>query len=391
MNPLACVATRGCGERTVTDAPRAESGPSPQRKIIHVDMDAFYASVEVRDNPALRGLPIAVGGPPESRGVVATASYEARKFGVRSAIPSSRAARLCPELVFVPPRFDAYRAESRKIRAVFERYTALVEPLSLDEAYLDVTACTAHQGSATRIAEAIRAEIFAETQLTASAGVGPNKFLAKVGSDWNKPDGLTVIAPHQVAAFVHALPVKRIPGVGAKGAAKLTRLGVRTCGDLQAWTVTQLTDAFGRWGVRLHDLCRGIDHRPVVTSRVRKQVSVERTFAHDIGDNERLSAELDRLYANLQERTRAPETLARVRGASVKVRFADFTTTSLDRAGEAVPAWDDYWEMVQDARQRGAGQPVRLLGIGVRLDDGGAPRSRPGDARQLWLPGVIKG
>ncbi|MCO4763917.1 MAG: DNA polymerase IV [Myxococcales bacterium] len=353
------------------------------RKIIHVDMDAFYASVEVRDRPDLKGKPIAVGGRPESRGVVATASYEARKFGVRSAIPSARAVRLCPDLILIPPRMSVYREASQVIRGVFRRYTDLIEPLSLDEAYLDVSSCTQLQGSATRIADAIRAEIFAETQLTASAGVAPNKFLAKVASDWNKPDGLTVITPAQVPEFVAALPVKKIPGVGKKSVPRLHAKGARTCGDLQSWTMTQLTEEFGRWGARLYDLCRGRDNRPVVTSRVRKQISVERTFAQDIGDPELLSAQLDRLYANFEERARGAE--ARIRGATVKVRFADFTTTTLDRSGEEVPSWDVFWELVTEALQRGGGQPVRLLGIGVRLSGGTLTNTRTGDPRQLWL------
>lgn len=358
------------------------------RKIIHVDMDAFYASVEVRDFPALRGKPLAIGGRPESRGVVATASYEARKFGVRSAIPSARAVRLCPGLILRPPRFSAYQEASRSIRAIFERYTSLIEPLSLDEAYLDVSACEQHQGSATRIAEAIRAEIFAETQLTASAGVAPNKFLAKVASDWQKPNGLTVITPQQVDDFVRDLPVERIPGVGSKSVPKLHALQVRTCGDLQAWSMTQLTETFGRWGARLYHLCRGHDERAVVTSRVRKQISVERTFARDISEPEQITAQLDRLWASLSERTQDRSVRPRVRGATVKVRFADFTTTTLDRAGAEMPSWDDFWDLIAEARHRGGGLPIRLLGIGVRLTVPDGARSatrRSGDPRQLWL------
>ena len=358
------------------------------RKIIHVDMDAFFAAVEVRDFPELRGKPIAIGGSPESRGVIATASYEARKFGVRSAIPSARAVRLCPGLILRPPRFAAYREASQAIRAVFARYTTLIEPLSLDEAYLDVTECTQFQGSATRIAAAIRAEIFADTQLTASAGVAPNKFLAKVGSDWRKPDGMTVITPAQIDDFVRTLPVERIPGVGSKSVPRLHALGVRTCGDMQAWPLSQLTDTFGSWGARLYDLCRGHDARPVVTSRVRKQISVERTFAQDIADPELLAARLDSLCAALAERTSDPSVLPRIRGATVKVRFSDFSTTTLDRAGEQMPTWEVFWELISEALARGGGLPVRLIGLGVRLSapavSGATPR-KSGDPRQLWL------
>ena len=358
------------------------------RKIIHVDMDAFFAAVEVRDFPELRGKPIAIGGSPQSRGVIATASYEARRFGVRSAIPSARAVRLCPGLILRPPRFAAYREASQAIRAVFARYRSLIEPLSLDEAYLDVTDCAQLQGSATRIAAAIRAEIFADTQLTASAGVAPNKFLAKVGSDWRKPDGLTVITPDQVDDFVRTLPVERIPGVGSKSVPRLHALGVRTCGDMQAWPLAKLSETFGSWGARLYDLCRGQDARPVVTSRVRKQISVERTFAQDIADPELLSARLDSLWAALQERTRDPSVLPRIRGATVKVRFSDFSTTTLDRAGEQMPTWDVFWELITDALARGGGLPVRLIGLGVRLSAPAGTVSTPGksaDSRQLWL------
>ena len=251
------------------------------RKIIHVDMDAFYASVEQRDDPALRGRPVVVawrGG----RSVVCAASYEARRYGVRTAMPALRAERLCPHAVFVPPDFARYKAVSRQVRAIFERHTALVEPLSLDEAYLDVTTTLSGLPSATATAEAIRAAIREETALTASAGVAPNKFLAKIASDWNKPDGQFVLRPHQVEAFLAPLPVGRLPGVGRVMERRLSALGIATCGQLRTVPVAELERRFGRWGRRLHELSTGVDEHPVVTGRPTLQVSSEDTFASDL-------------------------------------------------------------------------------------------------------------
>ena len=265
----------------------------PQRKIIHVDMDAFYASVEQRDNPELRGRPVAVGG--GVRGVVTAASYEARKYGVRSAMPSVTARRRCPGLVFVKPRFDAYREVSHQIRAIFADYTPLVEPLSLDEAYLDVTEDLKGIGIATDIAEEIRARIRAETGLTASAGVSYNKFLAKLASDQNKPDGLCVITPAKGEAFVAGLPVKRFHGIGPKTAEKMARLGIVTGADLRAQSLAFLQHHFGSSGPYYHDLARGICHRQVRADRPYKSVSAEDTFLEDLSDPDALLAELDRI------------------------------------------------------------------------------------------------
>ncbi len=253
-----------------------------QRKIVHVDMDAFYASVEQRDRPQLRGRPVIVAwrGP---RSVVCAASYEARRFGIRSAMPALRAERLCPDAVFLPPDFPRYRAVSQQVRAIFRRHTALVEPLSLDEAYLDVTASLSGHASATAVAHAIRAEIRAETGLTASAGVAPNKFLAKIASDWRKPDGLFVIRPHEAWDFLAPLPVARLPGVGRATEAALQALGVRTVADLRAVGAPVLEGRFGRFGLRLHGLARGIDPAPVRPHRPVKSVSAEETFERDRG------------------------------------------------------------------------------------------------------------
>jgi DNA polymerase-4 len=268
--------------------------PGPQRKIIHVDMDAFYASVEQRDNPALRGKPVAVGGS-QARGVVAAASYEARKFGVRSAMPSVTARRQCPDLTFVEPRFEVYRRVSLEIRAIFAEHTAIIEPLSLDEAYLDVTENHNGIASATEIAKQIKAKIRAETQLTASAGVSYNKFLAKLASDYRKPDGLFVITPAMGPSFVETLPVERFHGVGPATAAKMNELGVFTALDLRAKDEAFLLRHFGKIGPHFYCICRGIDHRPVIANRIRKSVGAENTFSRDLTSLDDMRAELDPL------------------------------------------------------------------------------------------------
>ena len=291
------------------------------RKIIHVDMDAFYASVEQRDDPMLRGRPVAVGG--GHRGVVAAASYEARAFGVRSAMPSVTAKRRCPGLVLVKPRFDVYKVVSRQIRAIFEDYTPLVEPLSLDEAYLDVTEDVRGLGSARAIAEEIRTRIRAETGLTASAGVSYCKFIAKLASDQNKPDGLCVIPPGRGAAFVASLPVKRFYGVGPVTAAKMERLGLHTGADLAAWSPAELEAHFGSSGQWYWRIARGIDEREVKPDRPYKSVSAERTFDTDLSEPAALSAELSRVAGYAWERIARAEVSGRT--VTLKVKFANFT------------------------------------------------------------------
>lgn len=306
--------------------------PPPPRKIIHVDMDAFYASVEQRDNPELRGRPVAVGG--EVRGVVTAASYEARKYGVFSAMPSVTAKRRCPDLIFVRPRFDAYRAVSAQIRAIFAEHTPLVEPLSLDEAYLDVTEDLKGIGIATRIAEEIRARILGQTSLTASAGVSYNKFLAKLASDQNKPDGLCVIPPGKGEAFVATLPVKRFHGVGPKTAEKMARLGIQSGADLRAQTLAFLTHHFGSSGQYYHDLARGICHREVKPNRPWKSIGAEDTFLEDLTGEEALVAELEKLSHTVWRRIAEKEISGRT--VTLKVKFRDFQiltrAKSLDRA-----------------------------------------------------------
>ncbi|MEG3090143.1 DNA polymerase IV [Sphingomonas sp. PB1R3] len=299
------------------------------RKIIHVDMDAFYASVEQRDDPRLRGRPVAVGGS-RRRGVVAAASYEARTFGVRSAMPSVTAARRCPEIVFVPPRFDVYREVSGQIRTVFARYTDLIEPLSLDEAYLDVTEDRAGLGSATAIAAAIRAAIKAETGLTASAGVSYNKFIAKLASDQNKPDGLCVIPPAHGAAFVAALPVKRFHGVGPVTARKMEALGILTGQDLRDRPFDFLQRHFGSYADYLYGAARGIDHRPVRAQRIAKSVGAERTFEEDLSDREGLHAALERVVDAAW--TRIARNGVSGRTVTLKLRYSDFRTITRARS-----------------------------------------------------------
>jgi DNA polymerase-4 len=299
------------------------------RKIIHVDMDAFYASVEQRDNPALRGKPVAVGGS-RQRGVVAAASYEARKFGVRSAMPSVTARRKCPDLIFVQPRFDVYREVSLQIRAIFAEHTAIIEPLSLDEAYLDVTENLQGIASGTEIAERIRAKIRAETQLTASAGVSYNKVLAKLASDHRKPDGLFVITPAMGPSFVEALPVERFHGVGPATAAKMKKLGIFSGLDLRAKDEGFLLKQFGKAGGHFYCICRGIDHRPVLANRVRKSVGAENTFARDLMSLEEMKAELGPLVDKVWHYCES--TGVRGRTVTLKVKFADFRIISRSRS-----------------------------------------------------------
>lgn len=330
-------------------------------------MDAFYASVELRDRPELRGKPIAVGGSPDGRGVVATASYEARKFGVRSAMASATAIRLCPQLIFIRPDFSKYRAASKKVRAIFERFTTRIQPLSLDEAYLDVTGSELLGGSATRIAEEIRRSIREETGLTASAGVAPNKFLAKVASDINKPDGLKVIRPGDVEAFMKPLPIEKIWGVGKVTAKKMHALGIRTCGDLQKYSVTELSSMFGSWGPELYDYARGIDERPVREDRERKSLTVEETYSHDLISLDECLEKLPELYDDWNERMVRSGDVSRIRGIVVKFKFDDFKNMTREKAFAGFPGFQDFRALMEDAYAVRP-DPIRLIGIGVRLD-----------------------
>jgi DNA polymerase-4 len=301
------------------------------RKIIHVDMDAFYASVEQRDNPELRGKPLAVGGA-AARGVVAAASYEARKFGVRSAMPSVTAARKCPDLIFVTPRFDVYRAVSQQIREIFAEYTPLIEPLSLDEAYLDVTENLKDMPIATEIALEIRAKIKAVTGLNASAGISYNKFLAKMASDLNKPNGQAVITPKNGPAFVEALAVQKFHGVGPATAEKMHRLGIQTGADLKAQSLQFLTQHFGKAGPYFYGIARGVDERRVKPDRVRKSIGAEDTFAQDIHSYDPALEGLRPLIAKVWRYCEA--NALRAKTVTLKVKYADFTQITRARSSE---------------------------------------------------------
>lgn len=341
--------------------------PVPLRKIIHCDCDCFYASVEMRDDASLRGRPMAVGGAPDRRGVIATCNYEARAFGIRSAMSSAQAVKRCPDLLILPPAMDKYREASRRIFGIYREYTELVEPLSLDEAYLDVSACQRLQGSATRIAQEIRQRVREEVGVTVSAGVGPNKFIAKIASDWNKPDGLFVVRPEAVDAFVAALPVERIHGVGQVTATKLKRLGVNTCADLRAWSPELFHRHFGSFGARLYQLCRGVDERRVSPERERKSISVEETYAADLPDLAACLAELDALMLALRNRIARADAAHTIHKLTVKLRFADFRQTTVECRGHR-PDREVYARLLGEGFQRRR-LPVRLLGIGVATSD----------------------
>jgi DNA polymerase IV len=339
----------------------------PIRKVIHCDCDCFYAAVEMRDDPSLRGKPVAVGGRPDQRGVVATCNYEARKFGIRSAMATSQALQRCPDLIVMPPAMDKYRAASKQILAIYRDYTDLVEPLSLDEAYLDVTDSPHFQNSATLIAQEIRQRIFDTVGITASAGIAPNKFLAKIASDWNKPNGQFVVRPHEVEEFVAALPVDKLFGVGKVTAMKLKKLGAFTCGDLREWTLPELQRHFGKFGGSLYGLCRGIDRRHVSPSRDRKSVSVEETYVTDLPDLDACRRELEPLIELLRQRVRRAQAERNIHKLFVKIRFADFRRTTAECVSTTIDE-AACRKLLETAHKRGA-RAVRLLGVGVRLEE----------------------
>ena len=375
----------------------AEPNPDPDRndnseeqpglrKIIHIDMDAFFASVEQRDHPELRGKPVAVGGS-GGRGVVAAASYEARKFGVRSAMPSVTAKRLCPDLIFVRHRFDVYKEASATIRAIFRHHTPHVEPLSLDEAYLDVTEDLLGIGSATRIAELIRQEIRAKTKLTASAGVSYNKFLAKIASDQNKPDGICVIRPGQGADFVAGLPVRRFHGVGPKAEEKMRRLGIETGADLAGKDIDYLRQNFGSSADYLYRAARGIDLRPVRAHRQRKSVGGERTFSEDISSGPALRETLDNIIEIVWSSIERAE--AKGRTITLKMKYADFQ--SITRAKSLTRPVANKQEFARTAHAILAealplAMPIRLMGLTLSNLESDGDKPQPAkDTAQLSL------
>ncbi len=349
----------------------APAQQDPQRKIIHCDCDCFYAAVEMRDRPELAQRPVAVGGSAEGRGVIATCNYQARRFGVHSAMPAARALRLCPDLVLIRPDMDRYREVSRAVHRIFQRFTDRIEPLSLDEAYLDVTGTSLLHGSATLIATTIRNAVRRELGITISAGVAPNKFLAKIASDWNKPDGLFVITPDQVQDFLPALPVRRLPGVGPATARRLAELNIQYCADLQAADPIALHDSVGSLARRLLQLAHGEDSRPVHARGQRKSVSVEHTYKVDLVDLGACMRALGDLETRLRQRLASKRDEDRIQRCFVKVRFNDFTTTTAERGGDGSQA-GIFSELLETAWQRHR-KPVRLLGVGVGFSSQQAP------------------
>jgi len=348
------------------------------RKVVHVDMDAFYASVEQRDNPDLRGKPVIVAWK-GNRSVVCAASYEARAFGVRSAMPAKRAERLCPDAIFVAPDFTRYRAVSGDVREIFKRHTDLIEPLSLDEAYLDVTTNKTGLPTATLVARTIRGQIRQELNLTASAGVAPNKFLAKLASDWKKPDGLFVIQPEDVAAFLLPLPVGRPPGVGKVNEEKLAKLGIRTVGELRSLDQPRLEQEFGRYGVRLYELARGIDDNPVVPDRPTKSISVEDTFQEDVllAETEPMIRRLaEKLWSASRKESRIPRTVV------LKLKTREFKILTRTYTSDNPPSsCDELTDIALKLRDRvdlSPQQRFRLVGVGLsNFQDAGETMSQP--------------
>lgn len=339
------------------------------RKIIHIDMDCFFAAVEMRDNPALRHIPIAIGGSRQSRGVISTCNYPARAYGVRSAMPTGQALKLCPQLTLLSGNMEKYKAASAQIRAIFSRYTPHIEPLSLDEAYLDVSECQLFKGSATRIAEDIRRSIYLETGLTASAGVAPNKFLAKIASDENKPDGLFVITPDQVSDFVKTLPLRRLPGVGSKTAERLSQLGLNSCSDIANAPLALLVKHFGAQADSLLKRSQGIDKRPVCSNEQRKSLGVERTLEQDLQNYTECIETLSQLLPQLQRRLEHYRNsnagrMTPVQKVGIKLKFSDFRQTTVEKQGQPLEL-DNLLPLLDEAWQRRQQQGVRLIGLQV--------------------------
>lgn len=350
------------------------------RKIIHVDMDCFFAAVEMRDDPSLRDIPLAIGGSADRRGVISTANYPARRYGVHSAMSTAMALKLCPHLKLLPGRMAAYKEASQHIREIFARYTPLIEPLSLDEAYLDVTDCTECNGSATLIAQQIRQAISDELNLTASAGIAPIKFLAKIASELNKPNGQYVITPAQVPEFLQQLPLSKIPGVGKVTAKRLEEVGLITCADVQQYDLVALLKRFGKFGRVLWERCQGIDLREVSPERLRKSVGVERTLAEDIHDWEECETLIvDKLYPELEMRLRKVKPDLHIARQGVKLKFQDFQQTTQEHVWPVLNK-DDLINVARQVwRERREGRGVRLVGLHVTLLD-------PQLERQLLLP-----
>ncbi|MEO9493169.1 MAG: DNA polymerase IV [Vibrio splendidus] len=343
------------------------AGEEKVRKIIHVDMDCFYAAVEMRDNPSYRNRPLAVGGHEKQRGVLSTCNYEARKFGIRSAMPTGKALQLCPNLLVVPGRMSVYVEISKKIREIFSRYTSIIEPLSLDEAFLDVTDSKQCHGSATLIAEAIRHDIWNELNLTASAGIAPIKFLAKVASDMNKPNGQFVIPPQDVQAVIDELPLEKIPGVGKVSIEKLHQSGFFTCKDIKESDYRDLLLRFGRQGASLWKRSHGIDDREVIIERERKSVGVERTFTQNISTYEECWQVIeDKLFPELETRLEKASPSKAIIKQGIKLKFADFQQTTIEHIHASLDR-EHFKELLSEILKRQQGREIRLLGLSVML------------------------
>ncbi|PTO82949.1 DNA polymerase IV [Vibrio splendidus] len=343
------------------------AGEEKVRKIIHVDMDCFYAAVEMRDNPSYRNRPLAVGGHEKQRGVLSTCNYEARKFGIRSAMPTGKALQLCPNLLVVPGRMSVYVEISKKIREIFSRYTSIIEPLSLDEAFLDVTDSKQCHGSATLIAEAIRHDIWNELNLTASAGIAPIKFLAKVASDMNKPNGQFVIPPQDVQAVIDDLPLEKIPGVGKVSIEKLHQAGFFTCKDIKESDYRDLLLRFGRQGASLWKRSHGVDDREVIIERERKSVGVERTFTQNISTYAECWQVIeDKLFPELETRLEKASPSKAIIKQGIKLKFADFQQTTIEHIHASLDR-EHFKELLSEILKRQQGREIRLLGLSVML------------------------
>ncbi len=339
------------------------------KKIIHIDMDCFYAAVEMRDNPKLRNVPLAVGGRERQRGVLTTCNYQARKFGVRSAMPTGKALQLCPNLVVVPSRMQVYKDVSQQIHRIFRRYTDKIEPISLDEAYLDVSDSPHLHGSATLVAEQIRKDIFNELKLTASAGIAPLKFLAKIASDLNKPNGQYVITPNRVMNEIKALPLEKIPGVGKVSLQRLHQFGLYTCHDVQQCDQRELLLKFGKMGASLWKRSHGIDDREVITERNRKSVGVERTFAHNIFSFEECWSVIENLlYPELEKRLFKENGSLDIAKQGIKIKFADFQQTTIENINSSLSV-SFFKELLKEILERQNGREIRLIGVSVMLKE----------------------
>ena len=334
-----------------------------QRKIIHIDMDCYYAAIEIREKPSLKNLPVAVGGRRGGRGVLTTCNYIARKYGCKSAMPTYRALELCPQLTILPVRHDLYKEESDEIRKIFKSYTNIIEPISLDEAYLDVTETSL---PAYDLASYIRKEILEKRKLTCSAGIASNKMLAKIASDWRKPNEQFEVKDEEIESFLTQLPVKKIWGVGGKTSEKLSALEINTCHDLQQLEISELYKLFGKFGITLHSLCRGIDNRSVISNRERKSCSIEKTYSQDVTTFMDAKKRLRSILLELKNDINNSHDDRGIRSGFVKVKFSDFTKTTSEKTSTVINS-ELFNELLSQSWARGKGKSVRLIGAGVRF------------------------